>query len=120
MAHNSYNIHYAEKMFWGNTEVYILQKMIFEPYQWNASPLGKGAHLVYHITTPTIDEKHTQTEDMWKYQYEDRYNHLKLQICIKTIKKCTVHMPHNCWQMNDVEKICIGAIEHYMYCKKDL
>ena len=29
---------------------------------------------------------------------------------IKTIKKCTVHMPHNCWQMNYVEKICIGAI----------
>ena len=33
MACNSYKIHDVEKMFLGDTEVYILQKMIFVPYQ---------------------------------------------------------------------------------------
>ena len=33
MACNSYKIHDVEKMFLGDTEVYILQKMIFGPYQ---------------------------------------------------------------------------------------
>ena len=32
MACNSYKIHDVEKMFWGGTEVYILQKIIFGPY----------------------------------------------------------------------------------------
>ena len=31
MACNSYKIHDVEKWFWGDTEVYILQKMIFGP-----------------------------------------------------------------------------------------
>ena len=39
-----------------------MQKRIFEPYQCNASPWQKGAHLACHITTPMIDEKHTQTK----------------------------------------------------------
>ena len=29
MADNSYKINDVEKMFWGDTQVYILQKMIF-------------------------------------------------------------------------------------------
>ena len=33
MACNSYKINDVEKMFLGDTEVYILQKMIFGPYQ---------------------------------------------------------------------------------------
>ena len=33
IACNSYKIHDVDKMFLGDTEVYILQKMIFGPYQ---------------------------------------------------------------------------------------
>ena len=34
MACNSHKIHHdVEKIFWGDTEVYIQQKMIFGPYQ---------------------------------------------------------------------------------------
>ena len=53
-----------------------------------------------------------------KYQYEERYSPLKLQMCIETIRKCTFHMAHNCWQIEYVEKFVLGGIENYMYCKK--
>ena len=64
MACNSYKMNDVEKMFLGDTKVYILQKMIVEPYQWKCLPWGKGAHLACHNTTPTFDEKHTQTKNM--------------------------------------------------------
>ena len=103
--------------------------MIFGPYQWNASPWGKGPHLPCHITSPTplsvrnmCRQKYVKIL-IWRLHIINiNLNHinLKLQMCIKTIKKCTFHIPHNCWQMNYVEKICIGDIEHYMYCKNYL
>ena len=64
MACNSYKINDVEKMFLGDTEVYMLQKMIFRSYQLNSSAWGKGAHLPCHITSPTIFEKHLQTKNM--------------------------------------------------------
>ena len=33
MASHAYKMNDVEKMFWGYTEVYVLQKMIFGPYQ---------------------------------------------------------------------------------------
>ena len=33
MAYHSTKMNDAEKCFWGDTEVYVLQKMIFGPYQ---------------------------------------------------------------------------------------
>ena len=98
-----------KKCFGGHTSIHTSKNDF-----WTIS---MEAHLQCHITSPTIYEKHAQIQNIWKYQYEDRYSPLKLQICIKTIKKCTFHMPQNCWQMNYVEKICIGDTEHYMYCK---
>ena len=32
MVHNSYKINDVEKILWGESEVYLLQKMIFGPY----------------------------------------------------------------------------------------
>ena len=33
MACNSHKCHDVEKVFWGDTEVYTLQRMIFGPFQ---------------------------------------------------------------------------------------
>ena len=33
MASHAYEMNDVEKIFWGDTEVYILQKIIFGPYQ---------------------------------------------------------------------------------------
>ena len=92
------------KKCFGGIQKYIYWKMIFEPYQWNASPTGEGSasgmqYHYKHFWWETYTDK-----NIWKYQYEGGYSPLKLQIYIKTIKKCTVHMPCNCWQMNNVEK----------------
>ena len=85
MASNSYKIHDVEKNVFGRYRSIHTAKNDFEPYQWNASPWQKGAHLACHITTPMIDDKHTQTKNMCKYQYSYKYSHLKLQICRKTM-----------------------------------
>ena len=118
MACNSHPIHDVEKMFLGRYRSIHTAKMIFGPYQWNTFQWGKGHHLPCHITSHTICKKHMHTKKMWRYEYQDRYSPLELQMCIKTIKKCTFHMPHNCSQMNHIEKICMGDIEHYIYYKK--
>ena len=116
IAHNSYKIHNVEKMFWGDTEVYVLQKWFLNHI--NEIPPHGGRELISHaISLHPLSIRNIHRKNMWKYQYEDRCSPLKLQMCIKTIKKCTFHMPHNCWQMNYVKKICIGGIEHYIYCK---
>ena len=96
---------------------YAYCKKWFWTISMKCLPMGKGSSYAMLYHSPSIYEKHAD-KNMWKYQYEDRYSSLKLQMCIKTIKKYTFHMPHNCWQMNYVDKICIGDIEHYMYCKK--
>ena len=46
MAHNSYKINDVEKMFLGDTEVYVLQKMILEHI--NEIPPPGGRELIYH------------------------------------------------------------------------
>ena len=108
-----------KKCFLGDTQLYILQKLIFDHI--NEMTSHGGRELICHaISLHPLSMRNMQTINMWKYQYEDRYSPFKLQMCIKTIKKCTFHMPHNCWQMNYVEKICIGGIEHSLYCKKYL
>ena len=42
---------------------------------------------------------------------------LKLQMFIKTIKKCTFHMPHNSSQMNHIEKSVWGYRALYILQK---
>ena len=50
----------VEKMFLGGYRSIHTVKMIFGLYQWNSSPWGKEAHLLHHITSPTIYDKHAQ------------------------------------------------------------
>ena len=46
MACNSHQIHDVEKMFWGDTEVYILQKMILDHI--NEIPPNGGRDIICH------------------------------------------------------------------------
>ena len=64
MACNSDQIHDVEKMFWGRYRSIHTAKMIFGPYQLNASPREKGHHLPCHITSPTICKKHDDKKDV--------------------------------------------------------
>ena len=119
MAHNSYKMNDVEKTF-GGIQEYMYCKKWFLDYINEILPMGEGSSsaMPYHFTHYVWET--CTDKNMWKYQYEDRYSPLKLQMCIKTIRKCTFHMPCYSWQMNFVEKICIGGIEHNMYCKKYL
>ena len=86
MAPNSYKIHDVEKKcFWG-IQKYKYCKNGFLNHINEMPPHG-GRELIWHAISlhPMIDEKHTQTKNMCKDQYADRYSHLKLQICRKTM-----------------------------------
>ena len=55
--------------------------------RFNEMPsLGVGVHLPWHVTSLTIYSKHSQTKKMCKkYQYEERYQPPKFQMCIEII-----------------------------------
>ena len=48
MARNSYKVNDVEKMFWGDTEVSILQKKIFFDHS-NEIPPHVGMELICHV-----------------------------------------------------------------------
>ena len=52
MACNSYKIHNVERMFWGDTEVYVLQKNDFWSISMKFLPMGEGTSsgMPYHFT----------------------------------------------------------------------
>ena len=77
MAYNSYRMHNVEKYFWGYRSIHTV-KNDFWTTSMKFLPMGEGSSsaMPYHFNPPY--EKHGQTKNMWKYQYEDRYYPLKL------------------------------------------
>ena len=99
----------VEKMFWRDTEVYVLQKIILDHIKKIPPPIREGSSFPHAISLNPLSMRNIHRQKYVKKQYEDRYSPLKLQMCIKTIKKCTFHMLCNCSQMNYVEKATLGA-----------
>ena len=96
MALYSCKIDDVEKMFWGDREAHVLKKLLLEHINEIPSP-GEMQLICYAIvTSPTFYCKHSQTKILKKYQYEERYKPLKLQMCIETIGKYIFHMDCNC------------------------
>ena len=97
MAHNSYKINDVEKMFLGGYTSIHTAKTDFWTTSMKCLPMGEG-ELIWHA----ISLHPLSVRNMHRQKICENINmktDIALSICrcvIKTVKKCTFHMPHNC------------------------
>ena len=82
MTHNSYKMNDVKNIFGGYRSI-LPVKNDFWTVSMKFLPMGEKSSSAkpYHFThflRETCSDK-----NIWKYQYEDRYNPLKLQVCRK-------------------------------------